>query len=72
MWWLEEAFRDDIFYWGHPSFNSIDYAQYPAFEKPYSHEQGQWIPGDFLVHLPGKSLQERLELFPTYLKHIIK
>lgn len=72
MFWLEEAYKEDTFYYPHPSFNSIDYAQYPAFEKAYSRSQGQWKPGDLLVHLPGMSLKQRLELFPTYEKHTIK
>lgn len=72
MWWIAAAYHDDTFYWPHPSFNSIDYAMYPAFEKSYSHEQGQWQPGDFLVHLPGMSLSQRIDLFPTYFKHILK
>lgn len=28
-------------------------------------EPGAWHPGDFILHMPGKSLQERLEFFPT-------
>jgi hypothetical protein len=46
----------------HPSINSYLYENYP--EIPFqTHEQGQWVSGDFLLHLPGLSNQKRIEIF---------
>lgn len=70
MWWINEAFG--VGEQPHPSFNSIDYAMYPDFNREFTEGEGQWKPGHLLVHLPGMSLKQRLELFPTYTKHIIR
>ena len=73
MNWLEEAYKEDTFYYPQPSFNSIDYRAYPAFnDKNYTEKDGQWEGGHLLVHLPGQSLQERLARFPQYIPQIIK
>lgn len=44
----------------HPAFNSYLYEEYG---KEMSHEEGQWQPGDFLLHMPGCSNERRIELF---------
>lgn len=67
----------------HPSINSIPYEYYapsygyinweqyePRKEKP-THEMGNWEVGDFVCHLPGKTLSERIELFNQIKEHII-
>lgn len=50
----------------HPSINSYDYCLYPEI-PPQTHEQGQWQPGDFVLHLPGTSLEKRIEVFKKVL-----
>lgn len=48
----------------HPSFNSIPYHLYDGFGwKKKSREVGQWEPGDLLMHLPGMTLQMRMDIF---------
>lgn len=48
-------------YLPHPSINSYKYELYDYGEK--SHSEGQWEPGDLLLHLPGLSLEKRIEIF---------
>lgn len=45
----------------HPSINSYLYENYPDI-PPQTHEQGEWIEGDFLLHLPGIGLEKRIEI----------
>jgi hypothetical protein len=47
----------------HPAFNSFLYAEYGLTK---TREQGQWEPGDFLLHLPGRSNERRIELFTCF------
>lgn len=57
----------------HPSINSIDYNQYPAYAHlTLQREQGNWHPEDFVVHLPGMTMEDRLRILPTYLPHIVR
>lgn len=58
-------------YLPHPSINSYKYELYAAewddkvgagIEMP-THEQGQWQPGDLLLHLPGLDMGTRIETF---------
>lgn len=73
----------NIKYLNHPSINSIPYEYYaPSFgyinweqyeprkEKP-THEMGNWEVGDFICHLPGKNLHERLRIFNELKENII-
>jgi len=46
----------------HPAFNSYLYEEYQIRE---THENGQWAPGDFLLHLPGIKNERRIELFKS-------
>lgn len=70
-------------YLEHPSINSIPYEYYapsygyinweqyePIKEKP-THKMGCWEVGDFVCHLPGKPLNERIEIFNQIKEHII-
>lgn len=63
----------------HPSINSYLYASYGTnwgiiggtkIEKP-THKEGEWNLGDFIVHLPGLTLERRLEIFKNLEKEII-
>lgn len=61
----------------HPSINSLPYEYYaPSYgkynykdgdvvEKP-THEQGCWQQGDFVMHLPGFTLEQRIKIFNLY------
>lgn len=54
----------------HPSINSYKYELYP--EIPYqTHEQGQWQKGDFILHLPGIGINQRVEIFNKIKEDII-
>jgi hypothetical protein len=52
------------------AFNAYDYALYPQHAGDPLAVEGQWEPGDFLIHWPGTSLQHRIELAKTYLNKI--
>lgn len=54
--WNEEGYKCVP----HPAFNSYMYAEY-GLQK--SHEEGQWQPGDFILHLPGLKNERRCEIF---------
>ena len=45
----------------HPAFNSLEYALYPEWGDP-SVIPGQWQCGHFILHMPGCSLAQRLEM----------
>jgi len=45
----------------HPSINSYLYESYPEI-PPQSHEQGQWVEGDYILHLPGIDNQTRIKI----------
>ncbi len=58
-------------YLPHPSINSYKYELYYNFPEfllscgyiPIKHDQGQWEQGDLLLHLPGLTLEQRIEIF---------
>ncbi len=56
----------------HPSINSYKYELYKDIlkdelgERVMSHEEGQWQPGDLLLHLPGLDMQTRINTFLYY------
>lgn len=50
--------------------NSYLYELYPEIGK-LSYEQGQWQTGSFVLHLPAKSLTERIEIFKNRLNDIV-
>jgi hypothetical protein len=53
----------------HPSINSYKYELYKDIlkdelgERAMMHEEGQWELGDLLLHLPGTTLEQRIETF---------
>jgi hypothetical protein len=53
-----------------PSYGYIGYKQGETREKP-THEMGCWQQGDFICHLPGKTLSERIEIFNELKEQII-
>ncbi len=71
---IEKFVDEKIKFLPHPSINSIPYEYYApsygylAWEKMEvapslpTHEQGNWEVGDFLMHLPGLPLTQRLEI----------
>ena len=40
----------------HPSFNSLDYSQYPEFPNLRNPEEGHWVEGCFVLHTPALGL----------------
>lgn len=57
--------------------NSYDYDQYPGsvphvYKKDLFGNDGQWAPGDFLIHWPGVSLERRLPLAQNMLTQVVK
>lgn len=67
----QDAMRDALqsFRWGrrfkqllHPSINSYLYEQYGAKKL---HVEGQWEPGDFILHLPGIPNPRRIEILTS-------
>lgn len=66
----DEIWEGKIKILSHPSINSYPYEHYgPNFgaigdrkvEKPTT-EEGNWGPGNFIIHLPGMPLEKRIEL----------
>ncbi len=79
---LENYTDERICYLPHPSINSIDYNLYaPSYgvigykegEKASipTHEQGNYEHGDFACHLPGKTLEFRINYFNELKQHIV-
>jgi hypothetical protein len=57
--------------------NSYDYDQYPGlvphiYKKDLLGNDGQWQPGDFLIHWPAVALDKRIVLAQNMLEQVIK
>jgi hypothetical protein len=55
-------------------FNSYDYNTLPRYPKPCKDAlgvEGQWNPGDFIIHFADKKLYERIQLANQYLEKIV-
>ena len=57
--------------------NSYNYDLYPGsdphiYKKDLLGNDGQWAPGDFLIHWPGISLYQRIQLANSTLPQVIK
>jgi hypothetical protein len=52
----------------HKTLNSFLYTEYNMPETT----PGHWTPGDFVLHLPGRTNERRVELFTDYSKHILR
>lgn len=46
----------------HPSINSYIYSEY-GLKK--GHKDGNWQPGDFILHIPARSIERRIEIMQT-------
>lgn len=62
----------------HPSINSIPYKYYHNYgyinyngQSEPTHEMGNWEKGDFVCHLPGKTLLERIKIFTEIKEQIV-
>ena len=44
---------------------------YENYGRRHSHEQGQFVSGDFLLHLPGMNLEQRLRICSEKIKEVI-
>ena len=55
-------------------FNSYDYTTMPKYAHVAHNDalgvNGQWQPGDFMIHFPDKKLDERIQLATEYLKKV--
>jgi len=56
--------------------NSYDYSGHPKLKHRnpvdiFGHN-GQWMPGDFLIHWPAMTLEERLDIAAVYLEKYCK
>lgn len=84
MWWEQQAMIDNMDKYGHlfkivpqKTFNSFLYKQLywniyrSSIDK--TGNDGQWEPGDFLLHIPGAGLpkKEILEQFMGLVRHIV-
>jgi hypothetical protein len=52
-------------------FNSYDYDTLPRYPKPCKDAlgyDGQWQPGDFIIHFANQSLEQRIQLAKQYIK----
>ena len=49
----------------HPAFNSLDYSQYPEFPNLRRSEDGCWNEGDFVLHTPALSIEQRIKILKS-------
>ncbi len=61
-----EFLRDCVKVLPQRAMNSYLYTEYP--ETRGADELGHWQPGDFVLHLPGRSSERRVEIFNAILK----
>lgn len=58
--------------------NAYDYSCFYHVDPMYRDgidcygNRGQWMPGDFIIHWPGVSLNKRMELLQKYMPQVIK
>ncbi len=75
------GYKEKIKILPHPSINSLLYEEYAptwgiigntdtSLPKP-THEEGDWRRGCFICHLPGMTLERRLEIFAKLQKDVI-
>lgn len=85
-WYEQQAFID--FYFHHPlgkdiikalpqrAMNSYIYDLYPEWkDRPHvdhTGHDGDWIYGDFVLHLPGISLERRIKIMNEFQEKVIK
>lgn len=58
------------------AINAYNYPLYhrhsPETQRDVDGNWGQWERGDFLLHIPGCSLEDRLRVFPEYLREVVE
>jgi hypothetical protein len=76
---IQQHFSHELTILPHPSINSYMYECYGApcwgyqsghRERP-THEEGDWKPGDFLLHLPGLQMERRIKILTDRMKDVI-
>lgn len=56
----------------HPSINSYDYSCYPECKEYVGREDlGDWHPGNFVIHFPALSIENRIAMMQEYKDKII-
>lgn len=55
----------------HPAFNSFLSELYPEIEQPKTEQQGQWVKGSYILHLPGLSINQRVSIFNEIKEQIV-
>lgn len=54
------------------TMNSYDYSLYGGSSIDQTGNDGNYQPGDFLIHWPGTSVEARLGLYDYYIERVIK
>jgi hypothetical protein len=68
-----EANKDIIKFLPQKDINAYDYGLYPeCVPKDKFGNDGQWSKGDLLIHWPGTSLWQRLDLAKKYMGQIVE
>lgn len=52
--------------------NSMNSYLYQEYGESRSHAEGQWLAGDFLLHLPGITNERRIEIFNSTLPEVVE
>lgn len=78
FWEINAPNHPDVKILPHPSINSIPYKHYHNYgyinyngQPEPTHEMGNFKVGDFICHLPGKTLEDRIKIFTELKQHII-
>ena len=68
-----EANKDIIKFLPQKDINAYDYGLYPeCVPKDKFDNDGQWSKGDLLIHWPGTSLWQRIDLAKKYMEQIVE
>lgn len=77
-WEANAINHPDVKILNHPAINSIPYKYYHNYgyinyngQSEPTHEMGNWEKGDFVCHLPGKTLLERIKIFTEIKEQIV-
>lgn len=67
----DSLFKESINILPHPSINSFDYRLYVECPEIRKEEQGHWVKGCFVFHVPALGIQKREEVLTNIKQHII-
>lgn len=77
-WEVNAEDHPDVCILYHPSINSIPYKHYHNYgyikyegQLEPAHEEGNWKPGDFIVHTPGLEFNKRVEILSNLKSQIV-